>query len=149
MQTNERACTGKKNTLFYLYPFKHQLNPFLTFFILRNISSLAFSAGRPLKFYSLLMVFFVAGVTNAFSTTITTAGSGNWSSTTPNVPWPGGTIPLATDDIIIGNGFTLTVDGNIICNTISFTAPNSGTGSGTVTVNSGFQLTVISHPCCV
>ena len=142
MQTNQSACTCKKDTLFYLHPFKYQLNPFLTFFILRKISSLAFSAGRPLKFYSLLMVFFVAGVTNAFSTTITTAGSGNWSSTTPNAPWPGGTIPLATDDIIVGNGFTLTVDGNRTCNSVSFTAPTSGTGTGTLTVNSGFQLTV-------
>lgn len=41
--------------------------------------------------------------------TITTAGSGNWNSTTPNAPWPGGTIPAATDEVIIANGHTLTV----------------------------------------
>ncbi|MDO9152677.1 MAG: hypothetical protein Q7U47_03035, partial [Paludibacter sp.] len=80
--------------------------------------------------------------TVAQAATVTTSGSGNWSSTTPNAPWPGGTIPATTDDIVIGNAYTLTVDGNRTCNSISFTAPASGTGSGTLTVNSGVLLTV-------
>jgi hypothetical protein len=40
---------------------------------------------------------------------VTTGGSGNWNSTTPNAPWPGGTIPAATDTITIANGHTLTI----------------------------------------
>lgn len=39
--------------------------------------------------------------TPALAATITTAGSGNWNSTTPNAPWPGGTVPAAGDSVII------------------------------------------------
>ena len=42
--------------------------------------------------------------------TITTGGSGNWSSTTPNAPWPGGTLPTAADDVIIAKNHTVTLD---------------------------------------
>lgn len=41
---------------------------------------------------------------------ISTAGSGNWSSTTPNAPWPGGTLPTAADDVTIANTHTVTLD---------------------------------------
>ena len=75
-----------------------------------------------------------------FAATITTTGSGNWSSTTPNAPWPGGTIPATTDDIIVGNGFTLTGDGNRTCASLSFCG--AGNTSGTITVNSGIVLSV-------
>lgn len=34
-------------------------------------------------------------------TAITTAGSGNWSSTTPNAPWPSGTLPVTGDTVTI------------------------------------------------
>src|SRR5258706_5986858 len=33
--------------------------------------------------------------------TITATGGGNWHSTTPNAPWPGGIVPSASDDAII------------------------------------------------
>jgi hypothetical protein len=78
----------------------------------------------------------------AFSTTITTAGNGYWSSTVPNAPWPGGVMPSAGDIIIIGNGFTLTVDGDYSCSSIGFSAPASGSGSGSLIINNGFQLIV-------
>lgn len=42
---------------------------------------------------------------------ITCGGSGLASSTTPNAPWPGGTLPAATDNVIVPSGVTLTVDG--------------------------------------
>lgn len=43
--------------------------------------------------------------------TITTGGSGAWSSTTNNAPWPGGTLPTAADDVVINNAaHVLTVD---------------------------------------
>ena len=40
---------------------------------------------------------------------VTTGGSGAWNSTTPNAPWPGGTIPGTTDTITIANGHTLSI----------------------------------------
>ncbi len=72
----------------------------------------------------------------SLAATITTTGSGNWSSTVPNAPWPGGTIPAATDDVVIGNGFTLTVDGDFTCNSMTV-----GKAS-TLSVNSSTTLTV-------
>ena len=74
------------------------------------------------------------------SATITIAGSGNWSSTTPNAPWPGGILPNPGDDIVISGGRTLSVDGNYTCNSI--TIGSSAATSNTLTVNSGFTLTV-------
>lgn len=41
---------------------------------------------------------------------ITSAGSGTWSSSTPNAPWPSGTIPTAGDTVIIANTHTVTLD---------------------------------------
>jgi hypothetical protein len=77
---------------------------------------------------------------NAHSATITITGSGNWSSTTPNAPWPGGVLPAAGDDVVVASGFTLTVDGNYSCNSINIgTAANT---SNTLLINSGFTLTV-------
>jgi hypothetical protein len=62
--------------------------------------------------------------------TVTTAGSGNWNSTTADAPWPGGTVPAAGSDIIIANGHTVTVTANVTAN------------PATITINSGGQLTV-------
>ena len=43
--------------------------------------------------------------------TITTGGSGNWSSTTVNAPWPGGVVPTPlVDKINIASGHTVTFD---------------------------------------
>jgi hypothetical protein len=44
--------------------------------------------------------------------TLTTAGSGNWSSTTPNAPWVSGTKPTTGDVVEIAAGHTLTLDEN-------------------------------------
>jgi len=73
--------------------------------------------------------FFVA-TPHAFAATVTTAGSGNWNSTTVNAPWPLGTVPVAGSDIIIANGNTVTVTANI------------ANSPATITINSGGQLTV-------
>ena len=89
-----------------------------------------------------LFIIFSAGTT--FGGTVTTSGSGNWSSTTPGLPWPGGTIPAAGDDIIIRDGFTLTVNGNVTCNSIGFGVNALGASTGTLAVNGGFQLIVIT-----
>lgn len=42
---------------------------------------------------------------------IATAGSGNWSSVVPNLPWPLGVAPVSGDTVTIGAGHTVTVDG--------------------------------------
>jgi hypothetical protein len=87
----------------------------------------------------------------AGAATVTTTGSGNWDSTTPNAPWPGGTPPQPTDDAVISSGNTVTVDVpetvgslqvNGVCNNNSVlsveTSSNTNTtgaifGSGTFT----------------
>jgi len=42
--------------------------------------------------------------------TITTTGTGDYASTTPNAPWPSGTIPdYTTDTVVVASGNTLTI----------------------------------------
>jgi hypothetical protein len=68
--------------------------------------------------------------------TITTAGSGNWNSTTPNAPWPGGTVPPAGSDVVIATG-----------NSVTNTATVSGVGS--ITIDSGGVLLMTGGPLTV
>ena len=59
---------------------------------------------------------------------ITTTGSGNWSSVTPNAPWPVGTIPVEGDTVIIASGHTVTIDQNVTIGADSATAAIAVTG---------------------
>src|SRR5689334_8087037 len=81
----------------------------------------------------LIAFFFITACFVSRAATITTIASGNWSSTSV---WPGGIIPTATDDIVVGATFTLTVDGNRTCNSLQV-----GNGS-TISVNTGIVLTI-------
>lgn len=105
---------------------------------LSNSSRLYFS-GSNLFITGLLLIVLTAISNSSFAATRTTVASGNWSSA---ATWQSGVIPASTDDIIIGNGFTLTVDANKTCNSISFSASNSTTATGTLFVNTGIVLTI-------
>ncbi|RJO60729.1 MAG: hypothetical protein C4542_08260, partial [Dehalococcoidia bacterium] len=89
---------------------------------------------------SLSLVGLVLMPTPVYAATITTAGSGNWNSTTNNAPWPGGTVPATTDNVVIRPGDTVTVTANATINSITFA--NTATATGTLTVNSSVTLTV-------
>jgi len=73
-------------------------------------------------------------VANGHTATITATGSGNWSSTTPDAPWPGGLVPSSTDNVTVNTPNNVTVDA---VQTIDYIA-----GSGTVTMAVGATLNV-------
>jgi hypothetical protein len=66
---------------------------------------------------------------------ITVTGSGNWSSTVPDQPWPGGIPPGTNDSVDIELPFTVTVDTNV---TVAYLY-----GSGTATMAPGITLTIV------
>lgn len=76
-------------------------------------------------------ILFFYQISNA--ATITSAQTGNWSSAST---WLGGVIPSPGDDIVIGATFTLIVDGDVTCNSMTV-------GNGSIlSVNSSVTLTV-------
>ncbi|MDQ6813330.1 MAG: hypothetical protein M3040_06330, partial [Bacteroidota bacterium] len=100
------------------------------------------------KKQAFVLIFFAfIFIGKTFAATVTTQGSGNWSSTVPGLPWPGGVIPAAGSDIVIADGTTLTVDGNRSCNSIGF-ADQGPSANGTLSVNAGFTLTVATTVSC-
>jgi hypothetical protein len=66
---------------------------------------------------------------------ITAAGSGNWSSTTVNAPWPGGIVPKTNDSVHVEAPFNITVDSTA---TIAYIH-----GGGTVTMATGATLNIL------
>lgn len=79
--------------------------------------------------------------TDAWSATITSAASGNWSSTST---WTGGSLPTSTDDISIG-AHTITIDQDVTINNIAFSGAGiiqpASTGTYTITVTGNVNLT--------
>ncbi|MCX6294521.1 MAG: hypothetical protein NTX97_00405 [Bacteroidetes bacterium] len=67
--------------------------------------------------------------------TKTSAGTGNWST---GATWVGGVAPLATDDVVIAAGHTITLTANATC--VNLTIGNGATAS--VLNNAGFTLNV-------
>lgn len=77
--------------------------------------------------------------------TITTGGSGNWSSVTPNAPWPGGTLPTSADDVVIANTHTVSLDvTTAVANTLTVnsggTFQKHATNSGKIVINGGLTM---------
>lgn len=99
---------------------------------------------------AIVLACVLAGTARAAA--ITSAGSGNWNSTTPNAPWPGGLIPGAADTVTIANTHTVSLTDNRAVNGVivnsggtfslgSSTLNNTGTfnNSGTFNGNTGLM----------
>jgi len=97
------------------------------------------------------------GASTTWAATITATGSGNWSSTTPDAPWPGGALPGINDNVVVANGFVVTVDvpesiygaaglevddTAVVINNSSLTVGAGLSGSGTFTQGAGSTLSV-------
>jgi hypothetical protein len=83
------------------------------------------------KILSLLIIASIIGfLSPGYPADITSSGNGNWSSTTPDAPWPNGTVP--------GNGDNVTINHAVVWDIA--TVPASGTlgtmtGTGTLTLD--------------
>jgi hypothetical protein len=66
---------------------------------------------------------------------ITTTNSGNWSSTTADAPWPGGVVPVGTDDVDVEPPGNVTVDTTASVNFVF--------GDGTITMAPSSTLTIV------
>ena len=88
-----------------------------------------------LNLASILLVFIC--VTAARAVDITATGSGNWSSTNVDAPWPNGIVPGTNDDVDIEAPFTVTVDGTNYAQYVY--------GSGTLVMAPGSTL-VLNDP---
>lgn len=75
---------------------------------------------------------------NGNSAIITSNGSGLWSN---GGTWVGGVVPVAGDDVRIGNGHTVTVNNNFICNSLQIGVATVNLNTS-VNINTGFTLTV-------
>ncbi|MFI5252107.1 MAG: M20/M25/M40 family metallo-hydrolase [Bacteroidota bacterium] len=77
---------------------------------------------------------------NAVPTTRTSVATGNWNSI---ATWSGGVVPTSIDSVIIGGGYTVTLNvNNAACSGMEIGSPTSGGGAGTLIFNSSSQLTV-------
>jgi len=85
---------------------------------------------------AIMPLLFVPARTRAADITVT--GSGNWSSTIPDAPWPGGVIPGTNDSIDVESPFAITVDSTQTCAYVY--------GTGTVTMAPGATLHVLGDP---
>src|SRR5665213_782449 len=72
---------------------------------------------------------------------IVTGGSGNWSSTTPNAPWPSGTLPTSSDDVTIAQDCVVTLDvSTAVCHSITLNNGAAGHVGGELTNTTGAAL---------
>ncbi len=74
---------------------------------------------------------------NGLAADITTTNSGNWTSTTPDAPWPGGVVPASTDDVDVEPPGVLTVDSTASIDFIF--------GDGSVIMTPNSTLTIVGN----
>ena len=89
-----------------------------------------------LAILTVLSLFALASISRAND--IVATGSGNWTSTVPDAPWPGGIVPGTNDDADIEAPFSVTVDSTASVQFIY--------GSGTVTMTPGSTLNIVGDP---
>ncbi len=77
--------------------------------------------------------------TDVSAATRTASGGGFWSDT---AVWGGAAVPTSSDDVIIADGVSVTVDINANANSIVF---NSSTASNNITINSSISLGVATN----
>src|SRR5258705_9856195 len=111
---------------------------------------------QALAMITLLSALF-PGVSQAAS--IVATGSGNWSSTTPGAPWPGGVVPASTDNVTVNTPHTVTVDTTATIDYVTGTgtiamAPNAtlnvtgttgGTGVSVATLNASATGNTVNY----
>lgn len=85
------------------------------------------------------LLFILFASVSSRAATITSVASGNWSATGT---WSGGVVPTSADSVIIASGHTVTVNANYTCMALAVLTGNSGITTGTVSVSTGFTLTV-------
>ena len=66
-------------------------------------------------------------VTTDPATSITSTGSGKWSSTLPDQPWPNGVVPDKTSNVIIADGSNIVLDTlGLVCNNLTIGQGSTG-----------------------
>jgi len=89
-----------------------------------------------LAILTVVSLFAFASISRAAD--IVATGSGNWTSTNADAPWPGGIVPGTNDDADIEAPFSVTVDSTASVQFIY--------GGGTVTMAPGSTLNVVGDP---
>ncbi len=82
-----------------------------------------------------VLALLLAAVASQAATTVTATGSGEWNSTIPDQPWPGGVGPQPTDNAEIDSPFNVTVATNASVDYIY--------GDGTVTMGTNATLIIV------
>jgi len=85
--------------------------------------------------FSILLCFEFAN-----AATITSTGTGDWSSTTS---WVGGAVPTINDDVIIATGSVITISSNVSAKSITINGTLVISGDQTVTTPAGNTLYVV------
>ncbi len=87
----------------------------------------------------LMMTLLLAG--NVFAATVTSVGSGNWSN---GSTWDSGSVPTASDDVVIAAGHIVTLDGSYSANSLTINATGTlrfGSASGSYTLTIAGNVT--------
>ena len=118
------------------------------FIFQNNIPTPANAPFNLLKSFFICVMLLVWGVGSVSGVTITAKATGNWSSTTT---WTGGVVPVATNDVVIPSGFTVTLDTSTpVLNSLTISAmTGAGTNGlivGTFTLNTGTISITGSNP---